>query len=167
MNLYEITEEAYAEMQALLEKLEGQTVSHETYNELMESHLVTAKEKQLAVAAYIKNLESDLAAMNQYIDAMKDRVKRTINHHNWLKDILAFSMKRLNVHKVENHELTVAFSKNPPRVVIDDEQAIPCDYQKVKTEQVVDKKKLRADLLDGLVIPGAHLEQQESLRIKT
>lgn len=54
--------------------------------------------------------------------------------------------------------------KNPPKVVIDDESAIPAEYTVV--ERTVRRDQIKKALQSGEDVPGAHLEQTESLRIR-
>ena len=59
----------------------------------------------------------------------------------------------------------MGFKKNPPSVVIDDDQAVPFDYLVVQDPKP-DKKRMLAELKAGKELPFARLKQTESLRIR-
>ena len=55
---------------------------------------------------------------------------------------------------------------NPPKVILDDEDAIPDDYKEEETVVTIRKDVLRRAMLDdGEIIPGCHLEKGKRLKI--
>ncbi|MBO7314541.1 MAG: siphovirus Gp157 family protein [Alistipes sp.] len=48
--------------------------------------------------------------------------------------------------------------------MVDDEQTIPNDYIVVETK--INKAQLKADLKEGLVVSGAHLETRKNIQIR-
>lgn len=80
-----------------------------------------------------------------------------------MKERIAQAMETYGLPKVEigMHKLSFRTSK---AVEITDEAKIPNEYIKVATS--VDKTKLRADLMAGVVIEGAELKENKSLQIR-
>lgn len=80
-----------------------------------------------------------------------------------MKERIAQAMEEYNLPKVEigMHKLSFRTSQ---QVEIIDEAKIPNIYIKVKTE--VDKKALREDLKNGVIIEGATLKENKSLQIR-
>lgn len=96
--------------------------------------------------------------------AQCERVQRIAeNAVKRMKERIAQAMEEYNLTKVEvgMHKLSFRTSQ---AVEITDEAKIPNDYIKVATS--VDKKKLRDDLLAGVVVEGAELKMKKSLQIR-
>lgn len=96
--------------------------------------------------------------------AQCERVQRVAeNAVKRMKERIAQAMEEYNLTKVEvgMHKLSFRTSQ---AVEITDEAKIPNDYIKVATS--VDKKKLRDDLLAGVVVEGAELKMKKSLQIR-
>ena len=55
---------------------------------------------------------------------------------------------------------------NPPKVVLDDEDAIPKAYLHKETVITILKADIRKSLLEGKTVAGAHLEREKRLLIK-
>lgn len=92
------------------------------------------------------------------------RVKKVAeNTAKRMKERIAQAMEEYNLPKVEigTHKLSFRTSK---AVDITDEAKIPNIYIKVATS--VDKTKLRADLMAGVVVEGAELKENKSLQIR-
>ena len=67
--------------------------------------------------------------------------------------------------KFKTSLFSFGIQKNPPSVVIDDDQAVPFDYLVVQDPKP-DKKRMLAELKAGKELPFARLKQTESLRIR-
>ena len=75
-------------------------------------------------------------------------------------------MIRTGIHEVSSPEFVVKVCDNPPHVVLDDESAIPDSFKTEETIVTLRKDDLRRAMLDGEVIPGAHLDASKRLSIK-
>lgn len=92
------------------------------------------------------------------------RVKRVAeNTAKRMKERIAQAMEEYNLPKVEigTHKLSFRTSQ---QVEITDEAKIPNIYIKVTT--AVDKKALREDLKNGVIIEGATLKENKTLQIR-
>lgn len=92
------------------------------------------------------------------------RVKRVAeNTAKRMKERISQAMEEYNLTKVEIGTRKLSF-RNSQQLEITDEAKIPNIYIKVKTE--VDKKALREDLKNGVIIEGATLKENKSLQIR-
>ena len=78
-----------------------------------------------------------------------------------LLDICQVKMKKLN-YKL----FTVSVQLNPPAVKLLDEMEIPLDYKITTITETIDKKVILEAIKAGDIVPGATIEQGQSLRIK-
>lgn len=106
-----------------------------------QSELLRAKEKQLA-----------------------DRRRRFEKFADALRSSLHQQMVEWGVRKVEGQEFSFTVKKNPPKVDVTDEQAIPAEF--ISWNPVIDKAAIRIALDDGKEVPGAELAQSTRLEIR-
>ena len=114
---------------------------------------IIAQEKAEAdsIAAEIKRLTERKKAR----EGKADRMKATLHA----------AMQAAGRTKFSTPLFTFAMQKNPPALVVDDENAIPEQYKTIVTKTEIDKAAIKEACKTGTV-EGAHLEQGESLRIK-
>jgi hypothetical protein len=117
--------------------------------------------------AYIirsKNDENGL--IDQEIKRLQKRKKRNNNVIERLKSFLKLIISNLNKTKIETNLNTIAIRKNPQKVEILDNTAIPYEYkEEIITEKIL-KNKLKEALKAGDEIPGCTLIQTERIDIK-
>ena len=79
---------------------------------------------------------------------------------------LLVNLIRTGINELSSPEFVVKVCDNPPKVVFDDEGAIPDDFKEEETIVTISKDALRRAMLDdGEVIPGCHLERGKRLKI--
>lgn len=101
-----------------------------------------ARERKKKYDAYIKTLESRKARMMRaYI----------------------YALNSMGMKSIMTAEGEIKVKKNPPAVVVDDVTQIPTQYQRTKIQVDIDKTAIKKAIKDGETVPGAHLEQAESL----
>jgi hypothetical protein len=85
------------------------------------------------------------------------------NAQKRMKERILGAMQEYGMQKVQCglHQFSL---RNSKAVEITDEAKIPSEYIKVATS--VDKTKLRADLMAGVVVEGAELKENKSLQIR-
>lgn len=133
-------------------------------NELLAEVEGRFEEKAKRVAAYIRNLETDIDGMKAEEDRLAGRRRSMARKVDGLKDYLKLQMHQLSLKKLDTGLFTIAVQANPPSVRIVDESVIPKEFWKVP-DPVLDKKTLLQALKEN-PIPGAVIQQGESLRIK-
>jgi hypothetical protein len=160
-SLYTISQET---RMAIDEIMQLENMPDDVINDTLESVKGDLEEKQISVAAYIMNLQGDIAAMKEYESAMKQRRQALEKKVERMKESILTSMQLNNQEAVPSLELTLKRRTNPVRVVIDNDRILPDSMMRIIKEP--DKSKLKDALLKGEEILGAHLEQSERLEIK-
>jgi hypothetical protein len=117
------------------------------------------------VAAYFQNVEADIEAMKEAEKRIAARRKPMENKVKWLKEYLKLNMERCEITEISCPEFTVKIKKNPPKLVIDNEAALPSKYSSEKVTIVIDNAQIKKDLKTETV-EGAHLEQGTRLDVK-
>ena len=161
MKLYEVTKD----IEEMLEKTEP---DDEYFNDTMESLQINWEEKAGGVSAYIGNLEATVAAIKNAEKNMADRRKSLLRNVESLKKYLMDNMDRLNIDKIETAHFVAKIKKNPPKVVINNEEEVPEDFWDKQVKWVINKTKIKEALKgDGKVnVKGAEIVQSRRLVIK-
>lgn len=81
-------------------------------------------------------------------------------------DYLLVQLLRVGIHEIESPEFVIRVRDNPPKVILDDENAVPASFRREEILISIRKDDLRKALLDGQAVPGAHLERDKRLVIK-
>jgi hypothetical protein len=160
LSLYDLTSEHHLIMDAIEEAGGEITPEIEAMLAINEENFLTKAEGYAEIIAKYTILAENAKARK----AKCERVQRVAeNAVKRMKERIAQAMEEYNLPKVEvgMHKLSFRTSQ---AVEITDEAKIPNDYIKVATS--VDKKKLRDDLLAGVVVEGAELKENKSLQIR-
>ena len=83
-----------------------------------------------------------------------------------MRQYLLVQLVRTGITEIDSPEFVIRTRDNPPRTVIDDEDAIPKAFKVKETIVTIRKDEIRKRLLDGEEVPGAHLERDKRLVIK-
>lgn len=125
------------------------------------------KEKAVAVAHHILNLNADAVAIGSEIERLQGLESRAKKNAEWFKHYLQSAMEATNTVEIETPTIKLKIQNNPPSVVIDDENIVPQTYKRLIPERwEVDKAKVKQTWKDGLGVNGTHIEVKTSLRIK-
>lgn len=166
MNLYAIANE----YQALL----SQTFDPET-GEVNEGAMIALdtikddiKDKGIAIASYIKNLEAERKAIEEAKKAMAEREARLDRRADYLAEYLKSNMERCGISVISSPYFEVKIKKNPVSVHIFDESALPSEYvrEKVVTTRSPDKALIKEALQAGVELQCATLKQTTRLEIR-
>lgn len=115
-------------------------------------------------------LSSNLDALIAQAKAEEERIagirKAAENRKARILDYLKRCMEAAEIARLPLGTVTASIQSNPPRVVIDDEYKLPLFFVEEVTTTKIDKRLIAEALKAGEVVPGAHLEQGTSLRIK-
>lgn len=160
LTLYEIGE-VYQNVISLAEmgELDDETLSI-TLGQI-EDELETKADSYKVV---IDRLSADAEMFKAEEKRLQDKRKRLERNIGQMKKNLEEAMRLQGKSKIKTNLFSFSIQKNPPSVVIFDESAIGEAY---KTYSVsFDKKAIKEALKAGEEVPGAKLEQSESLRIR-
>jgi hypothetical protein len=160
LSLYDLTSEYRLICEALEENGGEITPEIEAMLAINADNFVMKAENYCEIIAkYLQMAEN----AKQRVEVFQRIEKVAKNTATRMKERLAQAMEEYDLPKVEVglHKLSFRTSK---AVEITDEAKIPNCYIKVATS--VDKTKLRADLMAGVVVEGAELKENKSLQIR-
>lgn len=113
------------------------------------------------------NRDSDIAALEAEIKRLEGRKQVIVNQQQSFKDYLRTNMEATGITKISCPLFSITLAKGRESVVVDNENAIPDELMRVKTEIAPDKAAIAAKIKAGEEVPGARLERgQSSIRIK-
>jgi hypothetical protein len=163
-SLYVLT----GEYLAVANKLSDADIPPEVIADTLEGIAAPLEEKATNVGCFIRNLEASAESIKLAEKQMAERRKAIEAKAEQVRRYLFENMKRSGISKIESPYFSLTIKKNPPSVVIDDENAIPADYKVTPPPPPTapDKKLIAQAIKDGYEVPGAHLEQGERLEIK-
>ena len=120
------------------------------------------------VACWVKNLSAEADAIreeeNRLVKRRKAAETKAANLKAWL--LSAMTREDGTTDKLKTGRVMVSVKKNPPSTVVDDEALLPWAYKTVKEIVAQDKAAIKAAILAGEEVPGAHLEYGRSVVIK-
>lgn len=127
--------------------------------------------KATNVAKFILNCESMADAVEAASDAMKQRALRIRRRSESIREYLRINMQASGINRIEATEFVLALKKNPPSVIVTDEASIPDAFKVTATPPPPpvprpDKALIKKAIQSGVLVAGAHLEQNERLDIK-
>lgn len=163
-NLYQLTA-AYAELETLLENPEA---DEQKVTAWLDECGGALRDKATDIAKFIRNLEATADAIEAAEKDMAARRKVIENRVKSIKTYVLRNMQAADISKIECEWFKISRQKNPPSIVIDDENAIDIRYwrQPEPPPPSIDKRALLDDIKNGVVVDGAHAEQSERLVIK-
>lgn len=159
--LYKLADEFIELAQVLVDESD---MPNEIIDEILDAHTGEFSEKAWNVAAMVLQFEAEADMVRTAEKRMSARRKTLESRADWLRDYLLVQLIRTGTHELSSAEFVVKVCDNPPRTVIDDEDAIPDDYKEEETVITIKKAELRSAMLDGEIIPGAHLEKAKRLK---
>lgn len=164
-SLYELTTGTIEYIESLMEESHIDSLPEDVKKTLLDSISQDAAAKQLNVAAYILNLESDVSQMKGYIDNMDSRKKIVESKIKRMKDLLAWSMQALAMTETNGPQFTIKLKEGLGRVEIENESLVPSKY-KVKQPEKISKEAIQEDIRKGVVIEGIRFVKEKILSIK-
>lgn len=158
--LYELTEE----YRQLLDMMEDDSVDPEVLKDTLEGVDGELEIKAENCAKVMTELGGKIALIDREIERLKGKKDVLNNNIKWIKQQIEKSMIDTGKRKFKTDLFSFGIQKNPPAVVIDQEDQIPEEYwiaQEPKLDRTAIKQWLKKNEADW-----AHLTQTESLRIR-
>ena len=152
-----------------LDKLSDLDLPEEVVRDTIEGLQGDMQEKCTNVAAFIRNTESLAEQIKQAEQAMAARRKALESRADRIRQYLLDNMQRTGITKIESPYFKIAIAKNPPSVVVDDEDTLKFahpEFVKVVTTESLDKAAIKEAIKAGQIVEGAHLVQAERVSIK-
>lgn len=116
----------------------------------------------------IRNLQASAAAIKEAEAQMAARRKSMENRASYLVERLKTGMEIAGVTQLSCPYFAVKVQKNPPAVDVWDEKQVPEKYwiQPETPAKVISKELIKADIKNGVDVPGAKQVQGTKLVIK-
>ena len=169
MKLYEIANEYVQLLDKITEIIDNKDSKDLITNQAIDNLLSLAesdvKQKSINVAAYIKNLESEIELMDNYIKKMAKKKKSTQNKIEGIKNYLRFNMEKTNINKISSPEFNISLGIECVKTDIFNEDILDITYCRKVEKWEPDKTKIKEALLDGKIVDGARLVRTRRLTI--
>ena len=124
-------------------------------------------EKAVSVIHVVRNMDSDIEALDAEIKRLGDRKSVIKNKKENIREYLRSNMEASGINKIDCPLFSITLAKGKDVVFIDDEAAIPDDYVSVSVVTKPDKAAILKALKNGDSVAGARIEKSKtSLRIK-
>ena len=162
MPLYQLADEFIAIAKALTD----QEMPEEVIADTLEGASGELEQKAWNIAALILQLDAEAAMIKEAEQRMSARRKSLEKRVDWLREYLLLNLLRTGIAEISSPEFVVRVRDNPPRVVLDDEEAIPKAFKQKETIISIRKDEIRRALLAGESVKGAHLERDKRLAIR-
>ena len=160
--LYEIADE-YVEVFA---KLSQDGFDEETIENTLSPIAKSFDEKAKNVVAWVNNVNSELETLEDHKKNIDLRIKSRKKEVEFYRNYIKSNMIKLNIKSLKCPFFDATIKNSIPKLIIEDEMAIPSDYIKTETITKIDDAKIKTELKMGGIVSGAHLEETQSLTIK-
>ena len=115
---------------------------------------------------YIKRQEAQTAEIDAEIKRLQALKKARENRLARVRRGYAEFMDALSVHKVETASGNMTLAKAAPKTIVDSIEDLPDEYKITTMEIKPDLIGIKYAIQGGHAVPGAHLEEKQSIRIK-
>lgn len=160
MKLYEISDA----IRAALDHIDVDPETGEILNaDNLHAVEAEASDKVEATALYLRELDAEAKAAKDEADRMIARVKSMQKRSDYLKSMLLDALHATG--KVKTARVTVSI-RTTQAVAVDEGANLPEAYTTVKTTVSPNKVAIKQALLDGVEVPGCHIEERESVSIR-
>lgn len=160
MKLYEISDA----IRAALDHIDVDPETGEILNaDNLHAVEAEASDKVEATALYLRELDAEAKAAKEEADRMLARVKSMQKRSDYLKSMLLEALHATG--KVKTGRVTVSI-RTTQAVEVSEGANLPEAYTTVKTTVSPNKIAIKQALLDGVEVPGCHLEARESVSIR-
>jgi hypothetical protein len=138
-----------------------QIVSH---SEATDRSAADIKTKAASIAVVIREFEARADVAQTEADRIATHARAARARATWLREYLIRNLHAVGADRIQTATAVIALRESPPAAEVLDENELPECFKRVV--QSVDKLKLRKALLDGELVPGAHLTRSKYLVIR-
>lgn len=165
-SLYTLSAEYAAIRARLMETQEDE----QTIADTLEGEGWELEKKIIGTAYVIREMEAHIAARKAAVEEMRESIKRAENRLDRLKNYLMTAMQTAGMKKVAGEHFDVRVKQKAQAVIVEDEAKIPERFYRLPEGKppspVLDKMALRAAMMMGETVPGAHLDDGVRLDIR-
>lgn len=164
MRLYEITAR-FQELEALAT---SEDIPPDVIRDTLDAVEGEWRDKAIAVAAFIRNLEHAADGIARAADDQYKRADRFSKRAAGLRQYLLLNMQSTNIREIDSELFELRVRDNPATVVIDDERQVPEEFwkQDPPPPRHLSRVEIAAALKSGDEVPGCRLERSQRLEIK-
>lgn len=159
---------ALVEQYRELERLDVEEIDEQALSQALEALQGEITVKATNCARFARNIETFADTVDAAAKQMAERAKRLRGKANGVREYLLSQMRGAGINRIEAPEFTVSIRKNPAAVMVKSDAVIPKEYFVIPEPPPphLDKRKLAADLKEGVIVDGCWLEQGERLDIR-
>jgi hypothetical protein len=163
VSLYKLTDQ-----QRELKEMAGNSdLPAEAFADTFEALEGQFNDKAVSVIHVVKNMDSDVDALDAEIKRLTDRKKVIKNKQESIREYLRSNMEANEITKIDCPLFSITLAKGRDVAVIFDESLLPDDYVEVSVIEKPNKAAILKALKADEQIPGARIEKSKtSLRIK-
>ncbi len=162
--LYELANNYQTTLDNLCDEETGEINEQELEN--LNALSADLKEKGIAIATYLRNIDADKEALDNECKRLSARKAQLARRIEWLNIYLKTNMEACAIQEISCPLFSIKLRKNNPSVNVLDEALIPAEYMRKKVTESVDKSQILSDLKNGVFIPGVELKQGTRLDIR-
>lgn len=155
------------EYRADAEKLATLDLDDQTFQDTLEGMTGEIELKAQNVAMMVRYFDAQAEACKQWAKDAIERAKAEEARAERLRKYLAENLLACGIEKVSGPGVSISFRKSSA-VVIDGADLIPQEFIRVPEPKPAepDKKAIADAIKAGREVPGAHIEQRQSIQIK-
>ena len=167
-NLYAISEKYESLLCGYLTQSEEDELSHGeiTLDNLLGNIESDFNEKVVNVCSFIKNIDIDIDSISTVIKDLQKRKNKLTSKRENLVNLVKNSMDKVGVEKIQSTLFDIKIAKNPAKLIINDQNLIPECYISTILVDEINKKKIKKDLKNMVVVAGAELKYSKRLVVK-
>ena len=147
-------------------KLSETGFDHQTIEDTLAPLEQSFEEKAKSVTCWMNNLESEIEELEKHKENILSRIKARKSEVEFYREYIKNNMIRMNIKSIKCPLFDITVKNTIPKLIKEDEMLLPSEYIKTKIVTDIDNKKLKDDLMSGLLIPGAYLQESYALTIK-
>lgn len=162
MNIYQIQNEYLLLINQIIENGGEITPQQELNLQITRDQL---QDKGTNYAFVIKKLDAECDIIDAEIKRLSELKKVRQNACERLKNNISHAMQIFEVDKIESPLIKLSFRKSQS-VNVADVNSLPNEFKTIKVTEQADKMKIKQALLNGEVIEGCEIVNNNNLQIK-
>lgn len=175
MTLYDHVDDYYALRQLLDEVATDEDGNPKEIDEATKATLAEMADqwkgdfqaKAERVCRFRADVQAHIDACRIESQRLAGRARVNENRLRALNYLILISMSRLGIKKLDAGTFAVTVAKNPPALLVRDEEKLdPVFFDVIPEHRELNKARLKEALKDGATVEGAELVQDESVRVK-
>lgn len=164
VTLYSTTQEFIGLLELMEQQAEDPTPEQEA---AIQQTIAAHVRKVDGVARFLTHLDSQVDLAAAEVKRLQDRKRSLEAHKKRFERYVLDCLEMAGMDKFDGETATIARRKNPPKLVVISEEAIPAEFQTIIPQRTeVDSVALKAALKAGREVPGAQLERGWRLEVK-